>query len=1402
MPEPFSTGTFLATTAASWLGKKGLDWSAKRMWASLSQKDFKQHLDKAWKNDSTLRAACDPPPTFDHERLSPARWYNILEFVLTGNEIGLGEFLFSEQLINLPQWNATTPQPFQVVGRCAAEVTLQVVCRTIATDATMRGEFDVFAAQHHTANFGQVLAELYQLQHQNETVSNQVDRLHNAITTATADHTELLTQLLSHTEDQRDNKERIIDLTRENVDLGQQLIDLLDEKGLSAWNDIQDELKRENFSLACAKGEALREWLANQGKNATPTIQGRAHLLLAHLALLSPNGPLPDAEGVDRAVKLSHKAIAIFGTEIGHAEESLLARFRAKIHAIRGQHDTALAEIERFGDSHSTLTKLAILLDADRLDEAYAIVESRQFESEWAAEAIIVSLRTAHPSRAIDVLNWSLTDTDENTVDRCRLAFARTSFISAHRTSTKSHDDTNAVDLTGPERKTIQDAFDSLSPIILRVQSRGRPVTGVESDCVAVAYACMRRLGNVDQARSIIGLLEHRDPIHEEYVRAVFRRDVTCNDSLVERVRNNYPDDCEMQLLATDIEWNNGQNVQDTTAKIHSLFTRFTSNKDRRKLAEFAFEIATSKDALDNKVRDILENICSSDARAHQYLQIYYLLHDGKLDDASRLLATADPADIVVMQLVSELNAKQGNQRESARMLAEVGRKMPEPYFLRKAAFLSRKIGDRLTAIQLLEESLLLDPDHKQALGDLAMLRVAVGDYLRAAELFEKLSHGDPSGFECKLNQARCLAQAGDTEIALEILSKLETLSDLPSQVSLTKAEILRDTDRPREALEALKLKKDSNWHDPVFVLTYMDVAYHANSDSEANDAFQRLIALRAEHPLARQLLQPHSMDDVLNFMERASKTLRKLSDELLTGRIPWLVLERFSNNPPYWAWFVRTQALAWFSEESVNSASFSVYATNGYSVLVDDDGSRKVLPIAASPRNQHVVADLSSLITLDRLKLLEIFIDYAGKVFIPRSYLGTVLTDGAKLLPHQPSQTNERKVIFDAVRSGQLKVLEDNSTEGFQILDDFVEDKASSFSTADLNSVLENALSDVESNDHYLKIDEPIVATLATLQHMVCKRAFERAVSRSNLFLSKSDFQRIKDSIANETARREVRDWHIQLWERLRTDPGVVFELVADDGKVNAEEDEDVDEGPADRILAFEAFTLAQQLDLPLLVDDRLFQAARLNERPEQHYAAFGAGQVAEALFTAGLITSRTASESLLQLIDWRYRFVILSPTRLKAIYEEKGLSALESVASYVHASMRDRGLFSGFENADFSVPMAFRLYQDWERNITRFIAALWIDNSVSTNDAERVTEWAITEFLPSLPINLESMAPRLATFAPSFVIMQLLFELVATQNYSRAHAALLCVARHLGLTYSEYMRLAGEVIAGYERN
>lgn len=1400
MPEPITSTTF-GIAIATWAADKGVTLLGVKLWAFFSKSDFKRRLDYALRKDSNLVEVCDPPPTFDHNRLNQENWNLILEKVLTEDYEGLGSLLFDEQLIDYVWVNKENPPPTYDIGNCAARVTSEVITQLILSDEQLHREFELFVAKHFSAEHREIMAVLVALNMAFQQLTETLEQQNEEQKARDFEQSAKLDRILTAVEEP--SLSRLND-GAEDVLLERELGELLDEKGKAIWQEIRDELRDWNYRRAHMLAKELKIWLAKQGKRASPIVRGRAYLMLTNLAFVNHNGSYLGLHAIPHARKLYDKAIKEYGGNPDSKERALLARCNAKLLTIEFDSDTGTKEIASFDDPDTILLHISILIDADKYEDAYNVFKDRDYQKEWIHEGIVALLHTDRIKQALRALEWACSNCNRQVIERCKLNYAKNILLIAALENEKLLPPPWLI--TDSHREVIESASKVLGQVIEAIRLENKVESGVQAEIIAVAYACHRTLGSIEPARSIIELLSRWQPVHEAYARAALRGDAPCTAELASRLRDDYPEDVQLQILAIDVDWESGREVNDIAKTLSELLHLDVRESDKKMIARFAFQAATVKEGLSSTDKNILEQLCGKNPITKVCFSAYDLLNQGRLDDASKeLSAPGIDDDFMAKQLLADITIRNGNLEDGVKLLIAVGKELVEPYCLRKASFYAKKNGDISTAITCLQDSLLLDPDNEPALEDLAIMRARIGDSLTASELYRKLSEVAPNQPQYRLNQAYCLLNANEPEQAIEVLDALCDLESPALEAICAKAQILKDIGQPKDALKLLKQYKNQSWQDPRYLLMLMQIAFAANEDQQGNAALQQLNVLRESNEVARSLLQPHTLEDLVSYAKNQKSFLKEVGTQLLQGKIPWLLFERLKNNSPAWGWFARTQSLNWLTEDRFGYSNYALYASNGYHVLIDENCTKSVLPIKCAPIGSEVVFDITSILTLNRLGLLDDALSYFNKLYVPSSYLGAVVADCAQLLPHQPSQIEELLIIRDFVKKGYVQLLDPEQADlDTQLLDEYDDQNTECFRVNDLCSVVEGlepdeSLRPARESDQEISRDQPIVANLGTLRLLVKTGMLDSILSQLQIKIIRSTFQQIQDEIIYYESRKEVRKWCLELWESLKSNDKIEFQAVTANQSIPTESDLEGDQQEElyeNIYIVMDALELAGELDIPLVVDDRFCQAVRLNSKPDQHHASFGTAQVVAELGNVGKITDRRAAEALLQLIKWRYRFIILDPTILRSIHDHFGMTEMSNVARYVQSCMRDIGLFSGPEAADIPVPMAFRVYRDWERNIISFVTSFWTDMSVTIEDARQITEWALTELLPTIPENLSGDASLFASFVPKTVLAQAMFDIFQLTDFSRGHECLSSIANSLGITDDEYLCITSEII------
>src|SRR5206468_9902939 len=136
------------------------------------------------------------------------------------------------------------------------------------------------------------------------------------------------------------------------------------------------------------------------------------------------------------------------------------------------------------------------------------------------------------------------------------------------------------------------------------------------------------------------------------------------------------------------------------------------------------------------------------------------------------------------------------------------------------------------------------------------------------------------------------------------------------------------------------------------------------------------------------KLMHPASIDEVKEWMEAAARRYDEIRRMLLQGMMTWISAAQLQREVPLWSWLLKTQRLSWIWDDPLNRATYGVYATNGFRVLHLTGADPILAPITSPAIGTPVVVDLSALITLHELGLLNKTAEYFGTLFVPSVYL------------------------------------------------------------------------------------------------------------------------------------------------------------------------------------------------------------------------------------------------------------------------------------------------------------------------------------------------------------------------------------------------------------------------------
>ena len=99
----------------------------------------------------------------------------------------------------------------------------------------------------------------------------------------------------------------------------------------------------------------------------------------------------------------------------------------------------------------------------------------------------------------------------------------------------------------------------------------------------------------------------------------------------------------------------------------------------------------------------------------------------------------------------------------------------------------------------------------------------------------------------------------------------------------------------------------------------------------------------------------PEVVEHMKEFRERRATVLHNVR----LGRMPWLLADTGLGNGSYWSWVLRTQPVGWMTEDPVEDAALTLYATNLFRIEQTSAERSVLVEIPAPTRGTAVVADL-----------------------------------------------------------------------------------------------------------------------------------------------------------------------------------------------------------------------------------------------------------------------------------------------------------------------------------------------------------------------------------------------------------------------------------------------------------
>lgn len=1071
-----------------------------------------------------------------------------------------------------------------------------------------------------------------------------------------------------------------------------------------------------------------------------------------------------------------------------------------------------LSSLEGKSDPESIRRQLIILLSMKDYKKAAKLIIKKRPHEAWYDLAIVALTNNGHEDKIVELLHWA-SRRETKIWHRAIHIYATNHFRRIWRNRERK-EDIHIGSLDETERKELSQLINVIQPVLRYIEGLGKTTNKSQEEMLSIALKSYALLG--DKQR----ISQFSDYSHDTLTLGSLAMCglIDLPNDLLEDLESNYPDSYEAQRLAVLIRAQFETYKEEDFDEDIKRLAKYSSSKQRNvEIFQILSDIAHKHgepfiETLEHKVAILLRD----NERLIKMFKCERLLKNKQLSESDKILKeTKDANDPVWLQLYSSYLYLVGKTKEALDYSNKARLLLPNPELLHSTAKLAFETGEYGLSVELLEKELENKPDDVSLLNNIAAAYFRKGDFKSAANYYEKLRKFQTEDLLYHLNCATCYAQIGDSNKAIEIYDEVCERNDAPLDAYLSRAYLIR-IDNPVRAFDSIAPLKDKYWENTQYLQVILDLSYRAGKEEYGHQAMLKLLELQRQGKAPQEVLQAKTIKDIEVYINEWNKKIEYVNKNILIGKLPWLMSDHWQNHTAYMGWYIRTQPLSWRVEEPLNCASFSIYSTNSFSPVKLPDGTTKLDYFECPQKNVEIVIDLSAIITLHRLGLLEICLKYFSRIYILQKYSVVLLQDSDNLGIHQHTRKTSAEAIRKAIDSRQIAVLDyigrtgdrpfpfihehtlpEKEEEHYYRLIDIIQ---VAYDTGRLNEEQYEALKNIAhkpsgNNPDYpgLKCGQSIYVDIHTL-YSICQiniSSLESILNTFKVYISKADQLRNYSETIQIEIQEQLKSWNDQLLEIIRERDEFIKEPHHPEPEI---QDDDV---------YFASCWKAKEKSLPLLVDDRVLQVVAINENNDIEYSSFGTDRLLLKLHEAKLIDIEALSDAFLTLMEWRYRFLVPTKDILIALakrYKNHPPGEdLQNVALYLHDCMRDPGLFAGLENTTAKESMAIKLYTTWIRLIPDFLVGIWADTGFSDEAAKAITEWSLQEFMPSIPKNIVHKTLEMSEILPKVIFGYFYAFMFKIDDASRANRALQTIAKSLHMSEPEYFKAVSDMVEKY---
>lgn len=1050
-------------------------------------------------------------------------------------------------------------------------------------------------------------------------------------------------------------------------------------------------------------------------------------------------------------------------SELTDKIESLEAYLDAQEHGT----DFVLEKLGDLDSSEVIRRRLAILLKANRASEASQILSNRTLDEIWMPLAIQAAVTTGDITKALYYVNWVISLSKKALNLQCAVAIAD-GIMAWLFTECGEPDHLLPGTLSGEQLNHLRRVIGIFQSIILPAEYSSPNMTEIEAQALIRLLNLFYLATDTEQASKIARILTMRRPLPLRVIDAVFQKLIPSCEDFPERLRTEHAGSFEAELAACHVE---GRFLDRAAAAFDAclrlpLLLPDNPEINLERFSELLYELALQLDTKEaiNSARRVIESVLPESSTIRQVISADITLRNGDIENALYILESVSDRDepnwIRVMAVALQRSGREAEALIAFKNLALIE---PDLAVFRKIFEIATNLSDREDQMDALERMLSISPDNVWALRSVAQLNVDLGNFDVASDNYARLAELAPGEVSHFLNFVTSLSFSGKIEKSL--IAALAAFEKFPENVDVVilLSRILAASGDSKQAFLVLDGVGQLHAESPSYLLAHMNAGFASGDEYAANRSLARLQEMSSQGLVGPEVIRAVPFEELLEMVQKDKAKDDVIHDGERTGRMPWTMTADIANEVPYWAWMRRTQPMRWILEEPAFWVSNTIYSTNYLRVVEDENGVASLAEIVPPKRDSTVVMDISALITLHELGLLDVVSKFFEKIYIPAEYLKNLIRENTQLFPHQASQYTSAQAIKKYVDTGRIAISRStvSSEDNLNVVEEYSSQEELGLprhSIRDLVNTLHEMgiLSDQQYKDAERVAHRPsttgllpdihlrdnILVDFSTITTLVSANLIDAVVKYFTVMIDEDDFNAVISRLQNFASLDEAKSSHSAMWRQVMENS--VFETVLPSkNKIGA--NKNFSNKPD---IAMAAMTVARESNISLFADDRVCQAVLLNERRQDGFPAFGTDQILLALLAESILDIDQVANHFLRLMEWRYRFLVVSP-QIMLVYAKRYIlhppgAELRVVSRYIQDSMRDPGLFAGLEQTDPPSIIALRLHQTWARVVVEFLIDAWMDLEFSVESLLTLTRWAIGECIPAppfiLPIQLQS--------------------------------------------------------------